>query len=237
MFRCRAGAVAALATAVALAAGTAGCASKQQGSSSLVRLTRTQVPILTALLTLDGRHVVVPVNQYGSPAVSVAESPGRVTLTLTLTSRSPAPLNYPRTSVTAPLPYLLGDRVLIDGSTGRRIPAVNGQGLYRATYLPPGYRFSGYLYDYDSVGGWQQVYRRPNDSVVISQVPAGPNQDLGRGQRVTVDGRPAVLSGRPTSWLLAWQADGYRLTVTEYDDSGASLPTADVLRIASGMAL
>lgn len=234
MFRRRTGAIAALVAAAVLAVGTGGCASKQ-GVASSVRLTRTQVPILTALLTPDGRQVVVPVNQYGSPAVSVAESPGRITLTLTLTSRSPDPLNYPRTSVTAALPYVLGDRVLIDGSTGQPIPTFSGQGLYRVTYLPAGYRFSGYLYDYDPVGGWQRVYQRPNDFVVISQTPKGPNQGLGTGQRLTMGGSPAVLSGRPTSWLVTWQADGYRFTVAEYDDSGASLPTADVLRIASGM--
>jgi hypothetical protein len=221
-----------LATVVALAA-VAGCASGSASPSS-GQLIRTQVPIPAALLTPDGRHVVVPVNQYGSPAVSVAESRGRITLTLILASRFPASLDYPRSSATAAIPYPLGNRLLIDGSTGQPIATYNGQRLYRVTYLPPGYQFSEYLYD--SADGWQRVYRRPNDFVDIRQVPASPNQHLSGGQSVTVSGRPAVLSGSPTSWLVTWQAGGYRFMVSEYDDSGASLPAASVLRIASGMA-
>jgi len=161
-------------------------------------------------------------------------------LTLTFTYQAPAPLDYPWSTVTATLPKSQGNVVLIDGSTGHPIPIFDERRLYRVTYLPAGYQFSGYQYDYDSVTGWQRIYRKPNTTVAISQIPAELDQDpaaeLGPGKWVTVHGRRMVLSGRPRGWQVTWLAGGYRFAITEFYMSAAILPDADVLGIASGMA-
>jgi hypothetical protein len=202
-------------------------------STPSAQIEHIKEPILDVLLTSDSQHVVVPVSEYGSPTVTASESSRKVTLTLILAAKFPAPLDYPFTSVMKALPSPLDGRTLIDGSTGRAIGIINEQSLGQVTYLPSGYKFSEYMYS--SADGWQRVYRRSDDTVEISQLPSKPGQSLGKGTRVIVRGSPAVLSGNPTSWTVTWLTNDEQFKANERDTTGAALPSSEVLHIASGL--
>jgi len=235
--------------AVVLAAAVAGIASLLLAAfGPHLSATTQRQAISRALVTADGRHIVVPVSVGGCVQRSVltaTETRSRVTIVLTqfLTTGGACPASVGLGPASVVLREPLSGRSLLDGVTGRPVPYFDGRKLLRATYLPPGYRFGGY---FPGVGvSWERQYD-PADGkgqlLIIAQVPgraeAGPawpaqSQVMVRGQPATVRAGidHALVYGRE----ISWPASGYSFGVyTILTTSGQRpLSVAELTKIAN----
>ena len=132
-------------------------------------------------------------------------------------------------------------RALIDGATGRQVPAFDGRRFLRVTYLPPGYRLSGYFPA--GFASWDRQFSSSQTSeglIEVDQVPgnvaAWPTWPV--ESSVTVHGRPATVrvegdNGR----AISWAANSYTFVVrTIVVQAGQRpLPVAELTRIAAGL--
>ena len=209
-----------------------------------------RVAISRALVTADGRHVVVPVTLgdcVRRSALTATGTASRVTLVLTQfrpdgTCTVQAAAAMGTTSVA--LRYPLAGRVLIDGTTGRPISYFDERKLLRVTYLPPGYRLSHYwpnasgfwFREYTSVSGKDQ-------RLTVLQIPghaAGPS-GWPVQSRVMVPGQAATLQaaghGPMYSREITWSAGGFvfSISTTSMNSGQLSLPAAELIRIADGL--
>lgn len=186
--------------------------------------------ISRALVTADGRHVVVPFTGGGcvqGATLTAAETSSTVTLVLRqILSGSgvcPADLTV-GTAVTVTLPHPLWGRSLVDGWTGRPIPYFDGRNLLRVTYLPPGYRFSAYLpFPSPVFTAWEREFASPGQAaapVDVEQVPGNatvpPSWPV--TSRVRAGSRLAAVgvltgNGQVFGRAITWRAGGYTLVV------------------------
>jgi hypothetical protein len=237
-------AAAAAVTAVVVVAGPllAGCGAGLNTSTQREAISR-------ALVAADGRQIVVPVTAGGcvqrSALTATATAP-RVTLVLTqflAGSVCPADLLVGTASVVLRSP--LGGRSLVDGTTGRRIPYFDGRKLLRVTYLPPGYRFSGYFpavsaswdREFTSAGGRDALLEVDQVPGNAAAWPSWPTESQAR-----VHGRPATVrvggqGGQVFGRLISWTANGYTFVVsTMMMEAGQHpLPVAELMKIAAGL--
>ena len=231
--------VAGLITAVAAGLLLAGCA--------ISGTTTQRQAISRALVTADGRHVVVPFPVGGCMQRSIltaTETASRVTLVLKqILSGGFCAADLTEGTTAAVLRHPLSGRALVDGTSGRGIPYFDGRKLPRITYLPPGYRFSQYFPA--AAGGWERrfvsadraygmlhVVQVPGSAAVL---PAWPVQS-----RTEVDGHPATVQigsegGQVYVRAISWAADGYAFDVySEITQASPPLGVAELTRIAAG---
>lgn len=104
-------------------------------------------PFTRALVTQDGRHVLVPVTSRDLGCfdlrLTATERPRRVVLHGQQTpSHDVCAVDAPTSKLlTAVLRRRLWGRALVDGSTGRPVRYFDGRRLVRIGHLPDGYRF------------------------------------------------------------------------------------------------
>jgi hypothetical protein len=204
--------------------------------------------ISQALVTGDGRHVVVAFAEGGCAQRSIltaTETTSSVTLVVTqIVSGGFCAEDLIEGTTAAVLRHPLAGRVLVDGTTGRRIPYFDGRKLLRVTYLPAGYRFA--LYFPAPAGGWERRFVSANRAygiLDVVQVPgsaaalsAGPVQ-----YRAQVDGHPATVQigsygGQVDARSISWTADGYALDVySRNTQASPPLGVAALTRVAAGL--
>jgi hypothetical protein len=210
--------------------------------------------ITGALVAPDGRHVFVPYTAGGcvvGAKLTAAETGSTVTLVLrqVLSGASICPADLILGDVASvTLPHPLWGRSLVDGSTGRRIPYLDGRKLLRVTYLPPGFRFSAYLtYPVTQVTDWEREFVSAGQAtapVDVVQVPGtaavGPSWPV--TAQVTVGGRRVPLSvltsnGQVYGRAITWRADGYAFSVYTVQVRGGQrlLSAAELTGIANGL--
>jgi hypothetical protein len=247
----RLGAAAATLVAAALAV-----ASLLQAGTAAGAVTSTTNPevITGALVAPGGRHIVVPYTGGGcvvGATVTATETDSKVTLVLrqVLSGASICPADLiVGLTVTVTLPHPLWGRSLVDGSTHRPIPYLDGRKLLRVTYLPPGFRFSAYTpYPAPAVTAWEREFVSSGHGMApvdVEQVPGNgvvaPSWPV--TGRIKVDGRSAALSvltsnGQVYGRAVTWRADGYTFVVytVTYRAGQRLLSTAQLTRIADGL--
>lgn len=208
-----------------------------------------RVTIPRAMVTADGRHVVVLValECVQRSVLTATGTTSRVTVVLTQFQLDGACNVHAASAIgttSVALRYPLSGRLLIDGTTGRRISYFDGRRLYRVTYLPPGYRLSHYwpnasgfwFREYTFVSGKDQrltVFQIPGHAAGASGWPVQ--------SRVMVHGQPATLqaagNGPMYSREITWSAGGFVFTIstTSINSGQLSLPAAELIRIADGL--
>jgi hypothetical protein len=226
----------------------AGCGASTGGAT-----TQREV-ISRALVTGDGRHVVVPYTGGGcvqGATLTAAETSSTVALMLRdiLSGSSVCPADLSVGTVAVTLRRPLWGRSLTDGSTGRLIPYLDGRKLLRVTYLPPGYQFSAYL-PFPSAPvftAWEREYISAGQAtapVDIEQVPGNaavpPSWPV--TSRVPVGRQLATVgtltgNGQVFGREITWRAGGYTFVVyTVLVSAGQHLPSAAALTaIAVGL--
>jgi len=241
--------------AALVAAGLAVASLLQAGAAAgAVATTTSPEAIAGALVAPDGRHVVVPYIGGGcvqGATLTATETGSKVTLVLrqVLSGASFCPADLiVGLDVAVTLRHPLWGRSLVDGSTGRPIPYLDGRKLLRVTYLPPGYRFSAYMpYLAPAVTAWEREFASPGQAtapVWVEQVPGntadGPSWPV--TAQVKVGGRRAALSvltsgGQVFGRAITWRAGGYAFVVyTVMVRAGQGLlSTAELTAIASGL--
>jgi hypothetical protein len=198
--------------------------------------------IASALVSADGRHIIVPATGGGciqGAALGATEGPAEVALHLTqyVSHAGGCPLNliFENRSVTLASP--LGGRRLVDGDTGRNVRYIDGRDLATVTWLPSG--SSGphnVLLD-----GWTRNYAyvsRRTAPISISQsagnrlgaleYQANPDVEL---TTLTIHGHRARLITQKDHGVLvqdrlAWFEAGYTITVESQPDRTPQQPWA-----------
>ena len=224
-----------VAAACLLLAGCAGTTTQRQAVSR-------------ALVTDDGRQVVVPVDAscVQRSVLTAVETTSRVTLVLKqIFSGGNCALVFVVGTTAVVLRHPLSGRGLVDGTSGHRIPYFDGRKLPRVTYLPAGYRFTYYFPA--AAGGWERrfvssdqtagllnVVQTPGSAAVF---PAWPVQF-----RTQVDGHPATVqigsgTGQVYGRAISWAAEGYTFTVDSQIKLGGQQPlgVAALTHIAAGL--
>jgi hypothetical protein len=246
---------AALAAAILLQACSAyGAVANAARLEAVTTATTNSEAITGALVAPDGRQVVVPYTGGGcvvGAKVTATETRSTVTLVLrqVLSGASICPADLiVGLTVTVTLPDPLWGRSLVDGSTRRPIPYVDGRKLLRVTYLPPGFRFSAYQpYPDPAVTAWEREFVSRGQAtapVDVEQVPGnaavGPSWPV--TARVEVGGRPAALSvltsnGQVYGRAITWRAGGYAFVVytVSYRAGQRLLGSGELTRIADGL--
>jgi hypothetical protein len=103
------------------------------------------VPIVSALLSPDGRSVTVAQTGQciGAGALRARASASAVTLALTLIPHTGSCLGgVQQAAWTVRLAAALGERRLLDADGGREVPVFLAADLRRPALLPPGYRYA-----------------------------------------------------------------------------------------------
>jgi hypothetical protein len=229
-----------------------GCATGS--TTSTAGGTTQREAISQALVTAGGRHIVVPFTGGGcvqGGRLTAAETSSTVTLVLRQilsgSSVCPADLTV-GTAVTVTLAHPLGGRSLVDGSTGRPIPYLDGRNLLRVTYLPPGYRFSAYLpFPSPVFTAWEREFVSPGQAaapVDVEQVPGNATVPPSWPviSRVRVGSRLAAVgvltgNGQVFGRAITWRAGGYTFVIyTVMVRAGQHLVSAAQLTsIAAGL--
>jgi len=243
------------AAAALVAAALAVASLLQAGTAAGAEATTTQTEVITgALVTPDGRHVVVPYLAGGcvvGATLTAAQTGSRVTLTLrqVLSGASICPADLiVGGSVTVTLRHPLWGRSLIDGSTGRAITYFDGRKLLRVTYLPRGYRFSAYQpYPDPAVTDWERGFVSADQATAPLEVEQVPGNAVARPSwpvtaRIRVGSRRAALSvltsgGHVFGRAITWRAGGYTFVVytVTYRSGQRLLSAAELTRIADGL--
>ena len=247
-------AAAALAAAILLQACSASGAVATTARLETVATTTNPEAISGALVAPDGRQIVVPYTGGGcvvGARLTATETRSTVTLVLrqVLSGASICPADLiVGLTVTVTLPHPLWGRSLVDGSTHRPIPYLDGRKLLRVTYLPPGFRFSAYTpYPAPAATAWEREFVSRGQAIapveveqVAGKTAVAPSWPV--TARLTVGGRPATLSvltsnGQAFGRAISWRADGYSFVVyTVMVRAGQRLLSAGQLtRIADGL--
>ncbi len=203
------------------------------------------------LVSSDGRTLTTPVRwtpcHEARPQLQARESTGTVTLVLRSGS---VDLQHQCKStdkqVTTTLAEPLGNRRLVDASTGATITPVNSSQLANPGYLPAGYEHTDDIYDESDTPtdehclpspyfrgdspAWTRFYRKGPalPSLAISQVAKGTPDDA-HGAIASVSGHPAHLQKHSDARCLRWSNGTYTFTVSTQD---AQLTTDQLLQIA-----
>ncbi|KOG56242.1 hypothetical protein [Streptomyces varsoviensis] len=206
------------------------------------------------LVSRDGRTLTAAVSwspcQEAGPELAARESSDAVAVTIrTGISNLSHPCEttkYQQVAVTLREP--LGQRRLVDASTGGRIPPFDGAFLLTPRYLPTGYAQTDAMYqeepgprpglpyllerEHEPGPAWTRYYREGSGlpSLAIAQITGRGQQGGGEGKAVSVGG----LSGR------FFDGPGSEHGVTWFDgtftymvcDSGAHLAPGELLKIA-----
>jgi hypothetical protein len=234
----------AAAVVVVVAAGLllAGCGAGLTTSTQREAISR-------ALVVSGGRQIVVPVTAGGCvrrSALTATETTSRVTLVLTQFlqgSVCPADLLIGTASVV--LRHPLAGRSLIDGTTSRQVSSFDGRRFLPTTYLPPGYRLSGYFPA--PFASWDRQFTSPDASegmLQVGQVPgnvaAWPTWPV--QSQIVVRGRPATVrvdggNGQVYGRAVSWSANGYTFVVLTIAirTGQRALPVAELTKIAAGL--
>lgn len=207
-------------------------------------------PITGALVSSDGRTVIVPVAGGGCTTgvtVSVVASAPAVRLRAQSldvgTHPCAAVLELLQASTTLAQP--LGDRQLVDDTTGKPIAYISGRVLAVPTFLPAGV---GQPTD-RPYGGWTRVYRFPAGEhrapLIIEEslgsAPLVPSGEAGAISRVVdINGhRATLIAERGTSGrvLIGWIVGGYTILVASEPETTyqRALPAHVVLQVARGL--
>ncbi len=243
------------AAAALIAAGLAVASLLQAGAAAGAVATTTRPEVVTdALVAPDGRLIVVTYTGGGcvvGARLTATQTRSAVTLVLrqVLSGASICPADLIEgLTVTVTLPRPLWGRSLIDGSTGRAIPYLDGRKLLRVTYLPPGFRFSAYLPDpAAAVTAWEREFvsaglaTAPVDVVQVrGNTAVGPSWPV--TAQVTVGGLRAALSvltsnGQVYGRAITWRAGGYSFVVYSVQVRAGQrlLSAAELNRIAAGL--
>ena len=232
-------ALAAMATTAALLSGCSGSGVSQQA-------------IPRALMVAGGREIVVPVNPGCATRwrLTATGTASQVTLVLRLTTEGTICATVARAPVatTVTIRHPLSHRSLVDGTSGARIPYLDGGRLPRLSYLPPGYRFARYR----PLGttGWERDFTSSARRAAPIQVSEAADGDPAHlewwvnrtGPAVTAGGRVLavdlnVSGGQVYGRGLRWQAGGYRYAVgtTAELEGQQLLPASQLARIMDGL--
>jgi hypothetical protein len=228
-----------------LAVALAGCQSS--GVSSELE------PIARALVSTDGRSIVVPATGGGCVrrvALTASQTASTVRLRLTafsVTGHDVACASVIRLLQTSTrLRTPLGHRRLVDADTGREVPFIPAGALARPGWLPEGASRP----TNSPVNGWTRTYSFParlhRAPLTIVQNPKRFSNPLelhadsvDKISHLSIDGRPARLrvenQGRGIDQvLLGWHADGYALIVASLPARSGQRPLspATVIRVA-----
>ncbi len=203
------------------------------------------------LVSRDGRTLTTavlwsPCHEV-RPELAARESSDAIALTI----RTGIPdLSHPcKTSkdqqVAVTLREPLGQRQLIDASTGERIRPFDGAFLRAPRYLPPGYAQTDAMYrgarghqpdllSRESERGpvWARSYRKGSEepSLAIAQITGRNRQQDGSGKAVTVGGFPGRLFAGPGSEHGVTWFDGAFTYVVCASDS--HLTAGELLKVA-----
>lgn len=171
--------------------------------------------------------------------LSADEQPTGVALTLHYTHpRIPPCSGMPGFAVyDVHLSAPLGQRHLLDGLTGARIPFFNVAGIARPAYLPAGYMFRYNAPDASDLLTYQnlqiprdarcsQIYAHGYDLLVITQGGTLIMPPRAKPKQITVNGHPALEFPSAVSWTER----GQRLTVSSED-----LPDSELIAVAMSM--
>jgi hypothetical protein len=232
----------------ALAAAVAATAALLTGCSG-AGVTVSQQAVSRALVVAGGREIVAPVTAGGCvqrSRLTVTGTASQVTLILDQYSQGtvcPADVSYGTATVTMRHP--LGRRLLVDGTSGGRVPYFDGIKLPPVTYLPPGYRFSPYFPA--GRAGWERDYvssARGNGPIIVAQAPgkspAGPAWSA--EPAVRADGRLlSVRQGASGAQVFGrevwWRAGGYSFAVYTLvaREGQQPVPLDELSRVAAGL--
>jgi hypothetical protein len=208
-----------------------------------------QQAISRALVASGGRQIVVPVHAGGCvrrSALRATETASRVTLVLTqFLQGSICPADLLLGTASVMLRHPLSGRSLIDGTSGRRVPAFDGGKFLRVTYLPPGYRFSGYFPAAYPAWDRQFTSRAGSEALLqVSQVPANvaaPPAWPVAGRAVIGAHAATVRVGQDNGQVfgraISWSASGYTFVVlTIVTRAGQrALTVAELTKIGDGL--
>ncbi|MGP8159912.1 MAG: hypothetical protein ACLQGJ_01635 [Candidatus Dormibacteria bacterium] len=252
----------------AVAATLAACGGGPQldrGASHLDGGASQLYTITQAVVRSDDRTVLVPTEWDAcsgqGPHLEAAELADQVTLTLIgpvgdegPSCPGPAVFGQAQTVLGSPV----GQRTLIDKSTGSGIPTVFEDQLPPVTVLPAGYSYSGIVPRNEAgaiAGGPPSVTRTYSSSekslapLWISQFPGTSatqaEASWDPGATTSVHGQPAIVQYEPASspapdpvsrWVI-WAEDGWILIVDSPSQSPEQLPLseAQVLTVAQGI--
>lgn len=242
----------------------AGNASSASSTSAVVAAHGVPQKIPAALVSADGLHITTTGRGGGAVAsitLSAAESSTRVTLSMiAVPARCPCTANLILLPERVTLKAPLGNRRLIDRATGGDIASMSGSELAKVGWLPAGFSATPVdtlaPVDDGTPIGWVRRYAEdshPENHIDVEQwrSTSAPYLPPSNATPTEVNGIPArewhdggadqgfayPVLGRS----VEWQQGGYLFVVSDTLDttpSGATvLSTADVLRIARGLAL
>jgi hypothetical protein len=230
-------------TAMIATVGTAGIALSGCGAQGQPQGEAVSGPVL---VTSDGRVVSAP----GCPGDSftAVESASQVTLHWLVNTTSPCPGEAARVPTdTLRLRAPLGQRALVDGLTGKRVPYVDERQFARVTYVPPGWAPGvPQFWDRDyflANAGEIKLTQAPGDETAAFQALPGGGQGWAtrpvtiRGSHGTLQYDPrAPEDGQFTDVRVVWRAGGFTFCVdAQADYRKASV--SEVLRMADGVVL
>jgi hypothetical protein len=206
-------------------------------------------PIVRALVSADGRQVIVPVDESGCVTVVLrsTETAHQVVLTAATTPQRTACQQLAASGqVAATLAAPLAGRSLIDRTSGKPVPYFDGRTLLPLAHVPPGYHVAQDEVDMVETapvlrpGGttcWTRRYAGPSGSPIIeimqSQSATPALLALPFQRAVTINGVPAALRAANGVEALTWTAANTGLTVTT--TAGPALSPDELIAIASGM--
>jgi hypothetical protein len=223
----------------------------------------------SAVLQIDGRTVTVAAEvdrtpnyclDFGVPALHgvVSETARRVTITVQAfrpIHPSPTPsvppgavlgcsaVGHRPVQVSVALGQPLGNRTLIDSTTGTRHRVFEASSLPAPSYLPAGYVDQGIswredisqsqvLHDYIAPGGELRVVRGHGDTTPPDQQMVTTGTVLGHPAQVTRNSYPPIRS------CVVWNDPEYSWAICSVEPPGARrapLGAADLLRIGNSM--
>jgi hypothetical protein len=206
----------------------------------------------------DRTIAVLTVQQCGGPSRLVARPyPRRVVLVLTAPNGAPdavCPLDLVVLSVSTTLPEPLGARVLVNGTTGKKVPFFDDRSFAAITVLPRGYRCGP---------GEPGTFELKGSGVGATVDCSGPAKDSGplaieqeRGAEAVTGGawplvghpmvaghratlRVAASSGEVYVRSLDWSTGGYSFAVLSLQQMEGQqiLSSRELLAVARGMHL
>jgi hypothetical protein len=213
-----------------------------------------QVP--SALVTADGRTIYTTATGGGcTPAASLTATATATAVVLhldgyTITGNHVGCLDYAtRWTRSTTLATALDGRRLIDGSTGRPVPYLDGRDLADVTWLPAGASVPansltdgwtrGYTFPRSLDAGPIAVSQSSTDLLHSDEFRPDPGQAI---HNVRINGHRAVLvtqteNGTLLQDRLGWDADGYTFIVRSQPENSHQHPfSTDVIeRVARGV--
>jgi hypothetical protein len=221
----------------------AGVAAAVGTSWSVARSTTRYKSPGEVLVSADGRTLAVSQTGCGTAALDVRESRTAVTVRLRIgVDIMPAPGACAIRSFTAQLAAPVGSRRLVDGVTGKSLPAFDGKGILRPARLPPGFV---HRYDTASLGdetvrngtvGCVQLFTKGDSYDELIWI----SQDIGATWQVPdgVTETPVQVRGHPGTAIpgeIEWTEAGQMFTIRSMTYAYATLSTAQLLAIADSM--